>query len=69
MSDDEQYSYEPVFRSGRWMIEATDADGETHFMTCGVNPTEAEVMTRIRFLHLDDDKCDAAYGAERKYQS
>ena len=66
--DDEQFSYEPVCHNGRWMIRATDANGETNFMTCGINPTEAEVWKRIGFLRLDDDKIDAERGAPRKYQ-
>ena len=64
----EKITYEPVCRDGRWMIEAT-IDGEPSLMTCGINPTEAEVWERIRFLRLDDDKIDAGRGAQRQYQS
>jgi hypothetical protein len=65
----EKYVYTAVCHNGRWMIEVTDQDGGTDFMTCGVAPTEAEVQARIGWLRLDDDKIDAARGAARKYQS
>jgi hypothetical protein len=51
------------------MIEVTDASGETSLMTCGVSPTEAEVLERIRWLLFDDDEIDAARGAPCRYQS
>jgi hypothetical protein len=69
MRDEASYSYKPVRYGSRWVIEATNADGETNLMTCGVNPTETEVRERIRFLLLDDDKIDVNNGAARKYQS
>jgi len=36
----------PTSRStaaARWMIKATDQDGEVNYLTCGVNPTLDEV--------------------------
>ena len=63
------FSYRPACRNGRWMIEVTDASGETSLMTCGVNPTDAGVRERIRWLLLDDDEIDAARGVPRRYQS
>ena len=63
------FSYKPACRGGRWMIEVTDASGETSLMTCGVNPTDAGVRERIRWLLLDDDEIDAARGVPRRYQS
>jgi hypothetical protein len=67
MSDDDKCEYEPVHRSGRWMIQATDEDGEVTFLTCG-DPTLEQVWGRIRFLRLDDDRIDSAGGEPRKYQ-
>jgi hypothetical protein len=32
--------YEPVHRSGRWMIQATDEDDEVTFITCGDSTLE-----------------------------
>ena len=64
--DDKSYDYEPVFRAGRWMIKATDGDGEVSWMTCG-NPTEKEVWERVRYLRLDDDRIDGLEGHPRKY--
>jgi hypothetical protein len=65
MSDKDQY--EPVHRSGRWMIQATDEDGEVTFITGGDSTLE-QVWERIRFLRLDDDRIDGAAGEPRKYQ-
>jgi hypothetical protein len=67
MSDDDKCEYEPVYRSGRWMIQATDEDGEVTFLTCG-DPTLEQVWERIRSLRLDDDRIDSAGGEPRKYQ-
>jgi hypothetical protein len=61
MSDDDKCEYEPVHRSGRWMIQATDEDGAVTFLTCG-DPTLEQVWGRIRFLRLDDDRIDSAGG-------
>ena len=47
MSDDDKCEYEPVYRSGRWMIQATDEDGEVTFLTCG-DPTLEQVWEQIR---------------------
>jgi hypothetical protein len=63
-----EISYKPTRYGSRWVIEAT-IDGEPSIMTCGTNPTKAEVLERIRFLKLDDDKIDVRRGAQRKYQS
>jgi hypothetical protein len=56
------FNYQPVLHNGRWMIQVTDAEGETWLMTCG-DATEAEAVERIRFLRLDDDKIDVLLGA------
>ena len=69
MITDETFTYAIVHRSGRWMIEVTDETGETNFMTCGINPTKAEVWARVRMLRLDDDGIDASHGQPRNYQS
>jgi hypothetical protein len=67
MSDDDKCEYEPVHRSGRWMIQATDEDCEVTFITCG-DPTLEQLWERIRALRLDDDRIDSAGGEPRKYQ-
>ena len=65
---DDKCEYEPVHRSGRWMIQATDEDGEVTFITCG-DPTLEQAWERIRTLRLDDDRVDGVFGGEpRKYQ-
>ena len=68
MSDDDKYEYEPAHRSGRWMIQMTDEDGEVTFINDG-DPTLEQVWERIRSLRLDDDRVDSVFGGEpRKYQ-
>jgi hypothetical protein len=64
MSDNDQY--EPVYRSGRWMIQATGEDGEITIITG--TATLEQAWERIRFLRLDDDQIDGAAGEPRKYQ-
>jgi hypothetical protein len=60
---------EPIRRSDRWVIQATDKDGgEVTIITCGVDPTLEQVGERIRALRLDDDRIDSAGGEPRKYQ-
>jgi hypothetical protein len=48
MSDDDKCEYEPVHRSGRWMIQATDEDCEVTFITCG-DPTLEQLWANPRF--------------------
>jgi hypothetical protein len=60
------FTYEPVWRNGCWMVEATDRKGRTHLLTCGISPSREEW---IRLLLLDDDKYDVADGLPRRYQS
>lgn len=64
---DDNYEYEPIFRSGRWMIQVTDDDGNVDVMTCG-NVDEAGVWEKIKYLRMDDDRIDNQRGSARKYQ-
>ena len=44
----DKFEYRPVYRSDRWMIEATDQDGEITYLTCGQSD-------RSRSLGADTD--------------
>ena len=50
----------------RWVIEVTDDAGDVFTMSCGANPTYAEVTERIQFLEQDDARCDASGRNERE---
>jgi hypothetical protein len=62
------YTYKLVMHGSRRVIEATDQDGQTTLMTCGINPTAEEVLEKIRMLRIDDDNIDAKKGYPRKLQ-
>jgi hypothetical protein len=62
------YTYKPVMRGTRWVIECTDEKGETDIMTCGINPTREEVLARIRMLRVDDDNINVKRGQPRVLQ-
>ena len=65
MSDN--YEYEPVIHNGRWVIQATDDDGDIVILTCG-DVDKSEIWKRIKALRMDDDHIDGGRGASRKYQ-